>query len=68
MYLRAKCRWIKPRLAQLWQMYLCAMDPRHHAWGRWRIETEGWFEYVEEPEPWAWRTCRRCGLMEHIKP
>lgn len=55
-----------PRLVQLCRRVACAV--RGHDWGRWRIETEDWFKYVDEPEPYAMRSCqRRCGAMEHAR-
>jgi hypothetical protein len=66
-YRRAKRRWFWPRVKQLWSMLVCALSPFHHPWSKWRIETEFWFEYVDKPEPYAWRCCQRCSLLEHVR-
>lgn len=58
--------WQLPRVRQLAAIATCAL--RGHRWSRWRRETEEWFEYVDSPLLWAWRTCRRCGLPEHVRP
>lgn len=57
-------RWPPPRLVQLRGMLRCW---RHgHPWNRWRRETEHWFEYLDAPAPYAWRTCPRCDLIERM--
>lgn len=53
-----------PRLVQLVQKLVCRTVG--HDWSAWRIETKDWFEYVDEPEPYAWHVCRRhCGAHQH---
>ena len=62
----AKKRWVLPRLGQLYQLALCYF--LGHIWGQWRMETEDWFEYRVEPEPWTWRACRAgCGALEYVR-
>lgn len=58
-------RWPPPRLLQLMARYICEHDG--HRWSPWRVETPGWFEYVDAPEPWAWHVCQRgCGAIERV--
>lgn len=58
---------VPPRLVQLLQLARCRVIG--HDWKRWRVETEEWFEYVDEPQPYAMRGCDRgCGTMEHARP
>lgn len=55
-----------PRLVQLLKLGRCRLQG--HRWNRWRIETEDWFEYVDEPVPYAWHTCARgCGMIERVQ-
>lgn len=37
-----------------------------HPWGPWRVETEDWFEHIEQPVLGAWRMCISCRLGQHI--
>lgn len=53
-----------PRLTQLLNICYCFI--KDHNYSRWRIETEDWFEHVDEPIDWSWRTCRRCSLIERV--
>lgn len=56
-----------PRLVQLLKLGRCRLQG--HRWNRWRVETLDWFEYVDTPEPYAWRTCARgCGTIERVLP
>jgi hypothetical protein len=57
-------RWPPPRLKQLLAIASCRIHD--HDWSRWRRETALWFEYVDEPLPYAWRACKRCSLIEHV--
>lgn len=59
-------KWPPPRLIQLFNIVYCAVIS--HNFGRWRIETDDWFEYVDEPRDWAWRCCSRCGRIESVGP
>lgn len=59
-------RFPPPRLIQLLNIVICFVSD--HRWSQWRMETEDWFEYVEAPEPYAWRACRRCHLLQHVRP
>jgi hypothetical protein len=63
---RSSVRLPPPRLVQLLAIARCARW--WHKWGRWRRETEDWFEYVDAPVLWAWRCCTRCGLLEQVAP
>ena len=58
--------WHLPRVQQWAAIVTCAL--LGHSWGRWRRETEEWFEYVDEPLPWAWRMCQRCRSSERVVP
>lgn len=58
-------RFPPPRLVQLVRIAQCWVR-RRHDWSRWRRETEDWFEHVDEPVPWAWRTCTCCGLGQRV--
>jgi hypothetical protein len=53
-----------PRLRRLAEKLRCRATD--HRWRDWRVETRDWFEYVEEPELWAWRHCSRCAASEHV--
>jgi len=53
-----------PRLAQLLKIVWCNLIG--HEWGQWRIETEYWFKTIEKPEPYSWRSCIRCSLLQQV--
>lgn len=57
--------WPPPRLVQIIHLGQCRL--RGHRWSSWRIETEDWFEYIDEAVPGAMRGCeRRCGTIERF--
>jgi len=63
--MRAWKRWYIPRFIQYWHIFVCSVFD--HKWGQWRVETEDWFEYVDDPCDYAWRGCSYCGLLQHAR-
>lgn len=64
-YMRARKRWIVPRLKQYGCILICVIFG--HTWNEWRVETEEWFEYVYEPVDYGWRSCSNCGLIQQAR-
>lgn len=53
------------RPAQLVRIAFCAVT--RHAWRPWRVDVGEWGVLeLAEPRRFAYRSCRRCGLVERV--
>lgn len=59
-----KFMWPPPPIIQIINILTCKLCG--HKWSRWRKEDEIWFEYVDEPEDWAWRICKCCRTTQNV--